>query len=75
VPTPTEERLTGSSELVLTTEQIAAVFSMLQLSSEEQREKFLAMSQGPSDIDKQPPRIWLTGTTDLQQENQGGPNA
>lgn len=58
----------------LSQEDIASVFSQLGLESEEERSKFRMMAQvNASGVDRS--ILWLTGTTAIEKEVQGGENA
>lgn len=62
-------------EKPLTKEEIENLFSVLRLDSEQQRDTFRAMSQSSQGTEEKPSKLWLAGTTDFQQENDGGANA
>lgn len=68
--TPTIYTLTIPST-PLTNEEIESVFSLLGLTSEEDRDAFRALSQSPQATDQEPTKCWLTGTTDMHQDNEG----
>lgn len=62
-------------EKPLTTEEIEDLFLTLQLDSENQRDRFRAMSLNSQGTEEELPRLWLTGTTEFQQRNEGEANA
>jgi len=55
----------------LTKEDIDNIFSVLHLESENQRERFRVMSEDNKRSEVKSTTLWLPGTPDFQQENQG----
>ncbi len=68
-PTEQPPRITPKP---LTKEDIENLFSVLHLDSENQRERFRIMSENSQSSKAEPVRLWLTGTTDAPQVNEGG---